>query len=119
MKYFIIALCAVVAYLLGSVNSAIIISKVMYGDDIRRHGSGNAGMTNMLRTYGKGVAALTFAGDMLKCAIAMIIGWLLLGVDGMDIAGLSTNFALYPEKSADRAVFPSAMPKQLHGIWQQ
>ena len=79
---------AAIAYLLGSVNTAILLSKVFYKDDIRQHGSGNGGMTNMLRTYGKGMAALTFAGDMLKCAIAMIIGWLLLGVDGMDIAGL-------------------------------
>ena len=79
---------AVIAYLLGSINTAILLSKIFYKEDIRQHGSGNAGMTNMLRTYGKGVAALTFAGDMLKCAIAMIIGWLLLGVDGMDIAGL-------------------------------
>lgn len=79
---------AAIAYLLGSVNTAILLSKTLYKQDIRQHGSGNAGMTNMLRTYGKGVAALTFAGDMLKCAIAMLIGWLLLGVDGMDIAGL-------------------------------
>ena len=83
-----IVLSAVTAYLLGSINSAILLSKIFYKDDIRQHGSGNGGMTNMLRTYGKGMAALTFLGDILKCAIAMIIGWLLLGVDGMDIAGL-------------------------------
>ena len=83
-----IVVSAAIAYLLGSVNTAILLSKVFYKDDIRQHGSGNGGMTNMLRTYGKGMAALTFAGDMLKCAIAMVIGWLLFGVDGMDIAGL-------------------------------
>ena len=41
----------VIPYLLGSINSAIIISKIGYGDDIRKHGSGNAGLTNMLRTW--------------------------------------------------------------------
>lgn len=83
-----IIVSAAIAYLLGSINSAILLSKIFYKDDIRQHGSGNGGMTNMLRTYGKGMAALTFLGDILKCAVAMIIGWLLLGVDGMDIAGL-------------------------------
>ena len=43
---------AIVSYLLGSVNTAIIVSKTMYKDDIRKHGSGNAGLTNVLRTYG-------------------------------------------------------------------
>ena len=67
------------SYLLGSINSAIIISKVLYRDDVRRHGSGNAGMTNMLRTYGKGAAGLTLLGDMLKTAIALIIAALIFG----------------------------------------
>ena len=52
-------LCIAVPYLLGSVNFALVISKVFYHDDIRKYGSGNAGMTNMLRTYGKGEAAVT------------------------------------------------------------
>ena len=43
----------VVAYLLGSINTSIIVSKIMIGDDIRKHGSGNAGATNTLRTVGK------------------------------------------------------------------
>ena len=49
----------VVSYLLGSINSAIIISKLLYKDDIRKYGSGNAGMTNMLRTFGKRAALFT------------------------------------------------------------
>ena len=67
------------AYLLGSVNSAIIISRILYRDDIRRHGSGNAGTTNMLRTYGKGAAILTLLGDMLKTAVAILIMALFFG----------------------------------------
>ena len=81
-------LSAVVAYLLGSLNFAIIFSKIFYREDVREHGSGNAGATNMLRTYGKGKAALTLAGDMLKCAVAVIIGALLFDIEGADIAGL-------------------------------
>ena len=67
------------SYLLGSINSSIIISKVLYRDDIRKHGSGNAGMTNMLRTYGKGAAGLTLIGDMMKTALAILLAGLLFG----------------------------------------
>lgn len=70
---------ALAAYALGSLNWAVIISHVKYHDDIRKHGSGNAGMTNMLRTYGKADAALTFLGDALKTALAILFGMLLVG----------------------------------------
>lgn len=69
-----------VSYLLGSLNFAIIISKIKYGDDIRSHGSGNGGMTNMLRTYGKKTAGLTLLGDALKAAVSVTIGCALLGM---------------------------------------
>ena len=64
---------AIVGYLLGSLNAAIVVSRLLKGDDIRRHGSGNAGMTNMLRTYGKGPAALTALVDFGKGAVAIIL----------------------------------------------
>lgn len=67
------------AYLLGSINSAIIISKTLYKDDIRKHGSGNPGLTNMLRTYGKGAAGLTLLGDVLKTALSVFIAGVLFG----------------------------------------
>ena len=60
------------AYLLGSINSAILISKLVYHDDIRKHGSGNGGATNMLRTFGGKAAALTIIGDLMKTAIAIL-----------------------------------------------
>ena len=47
------ALILIVSYLIGSINTSIIASKVLIGDDIRNHGSGNAGATNALRTLGK------------------------------------------------------------------
>lgn len=73
-------LCAaVISYLLGSVNSAIVVSKALYKEDVRSHGSGNAGLTNMLRTYGKGAAALTLVGDMAKTALAVLFTALIFG----------------------------------------
>lgn len=68
------------SYLLGSLNFAVIISKIGYGEDIREHGSGNGGMTNMLRTYGKGAAGLTLLGDAMKTAISVTVGCALLGM---------------------------------------
>ncbi len=79
---------AVVAYIFGSVNTAVILSKLIYREDIRTKGSGNAGMTNMMRTYGKGPAALTLLGDMLKAMLGMSVGTLLWGINGAYLAGL-------------------------------
>ena len=83
-----VLLCIVVPYLFGSLNFALIISRRFYGEDIRTKGSGNAGMTNMLRTYGKGAAALTLLGDMLKAVFSSLFGYLFLGVTGAYLAGL-------------------------------
>lgn len=69
---------AVTAYLLGSVNFAIIVTRLFSGKDIRSFGSGNAGATNVLRSQGKLPAALTFIGDLLKSMLSVYIGgWLL------------------------------------------
>lgn len=68
---------AVEAYLLGSLSFSIIVSKGIYKKDIRSFGSGNAGMTNVLRTFGKKAAALTIAGDVLKGTVAVLIARLL------------------------------------------
>ena len=65
--------CIVVSYLLGSVNFALVVSKIFYHDDVREHGSGNAGATNMGRSYGKKAAVLTFLGDGLKGVISILI----------------------------------------------
>ncbi|MCR5694287.1 MAG: glycerol-3-phosphate 1-O-acyltransferase PlsY [Clostridia bacterium] len=81
MTDIVTALLAVVfafeGYLLGSVNAGVLVSKVFYRDDVRNHGSGNAGTTNMLRTFGKKAAALTLVIDFFKgtlaCALPCII----------------------------------------------
>lgn len=68
---------ALEAYLLGSIDTGILVSKLIYHDDVRKYGSGAAGMTNMLRTFGKKAAALTAAGDVLKGVAAVCLGrWL-------------------------------------------
>ena len=78
----------VTAYLLGSLNFAIIISGKQYRQDIRDFGSKNAGMTNMMRTYGKKAAGLTLLGDALKAMVSCLLGYALLGQMGSYIAGL-------------------------------
>jgi glycerol-3-phosphate acyltransferase PlsY len=85
-------LSIVLPYLIGSINPAVIISKRVYKSDIRTHGSENAGTTNMLRTFGKKAAVATFLLDMFKAAFAVILGKLLLGVDGGALAGFFVAF---------------------------
>lgn len=80
-------ICSVIPYLLGSINFAIIISGNQYKQDIRNYGSGNAGMTNMMRTYGKSAAALTLLGDAMKAVVAGFIGYAALGLFGAHMAG--------------------------------
>ena len=83
-----VAVVIIAAYLLGSINFAIIISGKKYKQDIRDHGSKNAGMTNMMRTYGKKAAGLTLLGDALKAVAACLVGYVLIGAEGAYIAGL-------------------------------
>ena len=64
-------LIGLIAYLIGSVNFSIIISKKMAGFDVREKGSGNAGTTNMLRSVGKKAAAITLLCDVLKGVVAI------------------------------------------------
>ena len=95
MKTILIAAATILqAYLLGSVDAGILISKFVYHDDVRKHGSGAAGMTNMLRTFGKKAAAMTAAVDVLKGVAAVCIGrWMfhLLPAD----AGVSPYLGVY------------------------
>lgn len=72
-----IVLCMAAGYFIGSINPSIIISKKLFNDDVRNHGSGNAGMTNMMRTYGKKIAPVIFAIDFAKAAVAILIGSLI------------------------------------------
>ena len=64
---------AIIAYLIGSVNFSVIFSKKFAGFDVREKGSGNAGTTNMLRSVGKGPAALTLICDILKGVVSILL----------------------------------------------
>ena len=91
------AITALIAYLLGSISFAIIVSKVYAHDDIRKYGSKNAGMTNILRTYGKLPAFFTLLGDFLKGVLAVVIGrWIFstMGITAFDAGYVAGFFAL-------------------------
>ncbi len=82
---------AVVGYMLGSINFAIVTSKALYNDDIRKYGSKNAGMTNMFRVYGKKGGLNTLLGDSLKTA-ATVFSARLIG--GESVAYLAAMFCV-------------------------
>lgn len=89
-----LVLSGVVAYLIGSVNFAIIVTRIFTHEDIRKYGSGNAGMTNVLRTLGKGPAALVTIGDFCKGALAVLISYLLLRTVGGTEPPFYTNYVV-------------------------
>lgn len=91
-----IALICVLGYLLGGINGAILLSKLVEKDDVRRHGSGNAGFTNFFRNYGKRTSLLVILIDAAKAAVSCLLGgWLLekygLQTEGMLLGGLAAT----------------------------
>lgn len=91
-------LTAAAGYLLGSINCALLVSRFLEHDDIRTHGSGNAGAANMFRTYGKKAALTTALGDALKavaaCLLARFIFNLFTVDPGFDPAYIAGFFVL-------------------------
>ena len=90
------AVMAIIAYLIGSINFSVILSKKMAGFDVREKGSGNAGTTNMLRTVGKKAAIITLICDVLKgvvaILVAIVLGKIISGSNGallVQIAGVA------------------------------
>jgi len=73
LTYYTVVSMILIAYLLGSIPSAVWIGKKYYGIDIREHGSKNAGTTNMLRVLGRRAAAPVFVLDFLKGFVAVTI----------------------------------------------
>ena len=65
---------AIIAYFLGCFNGAVIVSKYILRDDVRRHGSGNAGLTNFYRTFGGPLTFVVILTDVLKAVAAVLIG---------------------------------------------
>ena len=68
-----------VGYLLGSISTGVVLSRMLKNSDIRSQGSGNSGTTNMLRVHGRAMALSTFIGDLLKGIVAVLIGKALVG----------------------------------------
>ena len=107
-------LTLLIAYLLGSINTSIIASKLMIGDDIRNHGSGNAGATNALRTMGKKGAIIVVIGDVLKTVVAILIAKFILhnNPSAVYIAGIGAvlghNFPLYFKFKGGKGIIVSA-----------
>lgn len=87
-------LVAAVAYMLGSINTAVLVTKVVTKGkkDIRTMGSGNAGFTNVLRSVGKIPAIITIVCDALKCVIAVLFGALMFSFVSADSQVLSNEF---------------------------
>lgn len=95
MQVILVGLTVLIGYFLGCVNGALLVSKYILHDDIRNHGSGNAGLTNFHRVFGGKLTLVVILCDMLKAVCAVLIGQLLLGrflgwfVLGKYIAGLA------------------------------
>ena len=83
-----IVLTALFSYLLGNLNGAILLSRLVEKDDVRRHGSGNAGFTNFFRNYGKGTSLLVILIDGAKTALSCLLGAFLLGKYGLGTEGM-------------------------------
>ena len=86
LKY---AIVIAAGYLLGSLSASVLLSRLGWGRDVRKHGSGNAGATNMARVFGLGAGFATLAGDMLKAAAATYLGMRLLGDAGIAAGGVA------------------------------
>ena len=81
---------AAAAYFLGCFNGAVIVSKYILRDDVRKHGSGNAGLTNFYRTFGGPLTVVVILTDVLKAVAAVLVGMVLfrvIGTQAMETAG--------------------------------
>lgn len=76
--WFAVLVTVVAAYLLGNLNGSVITSWLVAKEDVRKHGSGNAGLTNFIRNYGTGSALLVVLTDVGKAVLACLIGGFLL-----------------------------------------
>ncbi len=90
MDLMLAVIAGLAAYILGSISFAVIFSKLFAKKDVRKYGSGNAGMTNVMRVAGRLPGILTFICDVLKGFLACLIGWWLFSISYSD-----TGYAIY------------------------
>ena len=69
-----VAITAVISYLLGCCNTSIVISKYFLRDDVRNHGSGNAGLTNFYRVFGQKKILFVILADVMKTVVSVLLG---------------------------------------------
>lgn len=106
----VILLIAAAGYLLGNLQTAIIISRLAFRDDVRLYGSGNAGSTNMVRVYGKQYGILTFIGDAGKALIAFLTGRFLASALGLHASDQDLGIAVGGCIGAVSAVYGHCFP---------
>lgn len=99
-----VIITAIIAYLIGSINFSVLISKKFAGFDVRVKGSGNAGTTNMLRSVGKGAAVVTLICDILKGLVAIFVGFVISKI------AKNTNGALIVQTAALAVVIGHTFP---------
>ncbi len=114
--YLLLLAMAVLGYLFGSLNFAVIIGKLFYKTDVRQHGSGNAGATNVQRTLGSKAAAFVAVGDFLKGMVAYFIAYMVGGMFDQSVlfacvcgfaAVLGHNYPLYFHFKGGKGVLTS------------
>jgi len=84
----------VIAYLLGSIPFGLIIGKIARGVDVRKHGSGKTGATNVMRTAGTKLGILTIVLDVVKAAGAVVLAKAIVGSSILPIGGISLNWQI-------------------------
>ena len=89
---FCLVIIAVISYTLGSVNGAIIASRMLFHQDVRDYGSHNAGLTNFHRTYGTTGLVIVLGVDILKGAISVLVGKFIMGF--FDASSVGALFAM-------------------------
>ena len=89
--WYLVVLAAAASYLLGNLNGAVIVSSVYSHDDVRTHGSGNAGLTNFVRTYGSKIAIFVILIDVGKALLACFASGLLLASYGYYKEGVAVG----------------------------
>ena len=88
-----VVIIAVVTYLLGNLNGAVVVSRLIAHEDVRTKGSGNAGLTNFTRNYGSGSSIFVILIDMGKAALSCLLGGLLLSRYGLWTEGVALGGA--------------------------
>ena len=89
-----VAIILILSYFIGNFQSAVLFSKRFLHDDVRKHGSGNPGATNMTRAFGTKWGVITFLGDAFKCFLGVALGAYLGKWWGIAVQKPALDFAL-------------------------